>query len=209
MMADTDQYRTIQEASRGLFRDRGSKFIALAYPVTNPEQVKEIVDSLKKEFHDARHHCYAYMIGPERVVWRVNDDGEPSGSAGKPILGQINSGELTDILIVVVRYFGGTLLGVSGLINAYRSAAADAISNSTVITRMVTASITLTFPYLVLNDVMRVLKDESVSQSNQLFDNECTITVSMPLSMEESITGRLLKIKGLTISREGFSSFQQ
>ncbi|MBE0674046.1 MAG: YigZ family protein [Bacteroidales bacterium] len=205
-MADNDQYRTINEASRGLFRDRGSKFIALAYPVTDPEQVKDIVDSLKKEYHDARHHCYAYMLGPERDVWRINDDGEPSGTAGKPILGQINSAELTDILIVVVRYFGGTLLGVSGLINAYRSAAADAISNSTVITRFVTVSVTITFPYLVINDVMKVLKDESVSQSNQVFDNECTIIVSMPLSMEDNITGRLLKIKGLSLSREGFSS---
>jgi len=147
----SDSYRTIEGPSKGLFRDRGSRFIALAYPVRTTDEIKSILEELRKEYHDARHHCYAYMLGPDRQVWRANDDGEPSGSAGRPIMGQINSHELTDILIVVVRYFGGTLLGVSGLINAYKTAAADAISNASIVERRVHVSLRITFPYLVIN----------------------------------------------------------
>jgi uncharacterized YigZ family protein len=195
----SDSYRTIEKPSKGLFRDRGSRFIALAYPVSSAEEIKLILDALRKEYHDARHHCYAYMLGSDRQVWRSNDDGEPSGSAGRPILGQINSNELTDILIVVVRYFGGTLLGVSGLINAYRTASADAISNSIVVERRVLVSLRITFPYLVMNEVMKVLKEESAEQSEQLFDSECSMVVSFPLSTSEKIEGRLKMINGLAI----------
>jgi len=130
---ESDIYKTIKTPSQGIFRDKGSKFIAYAYPVHDQESVKSIIDNLRKEYHDARHHCFAYMIGYQRLVWRINDDGEPSGTAGRPILGQINSNLLTNILIVVIRYFGGTLLGVPGLINAYKTAAAEAIKNAEII----------------------------------------------------------------------------
>ena len=145
---ESDSYKTIKSFSHGIFRDKGSRFIANAYPVADQEAVKPILDSLRKEFHDARHHCYAYMLGRERSVWRVNDDGEPSGTAGKPILGQINSFGLTNILIVVIRYFGGTLLGVPGLINAYRSAASEAIANAKIIKCTVQDYYEITFPYM-------------------------------------------------------------
>jgi uncharacterized YigZ family protein len=196
----SDTFRTIDAPSKGLFKDRGSRFIALAYPVESADEVKPILDSLRKEYHDARHHCYAYMLGAERIIWRVNDDGEPSGSAGKPILGQINSAGITDILIVVIRYFGGTLLGVSGLINAYRSAAADALANATIVERRVCTTLHITFPYLAMNDVMKVLKEEDADQSDQLFDTGCAMTISFPASLEERIRGRLMKISGLEVS---------
>ncbi len=196
----SDSYRTIDAPSRGLFRDRGSRFIALAYPVTTTDEIKSILDELRKEYHDARHHCYAYMLGSDRQVWRSNDDGEPSGSAGRPILGQINTNELSDILIVVVRYFGGTLLGVSGLINAYKTAAADAISNSVVVERRVHKALRITFPYLEMNEVMKVLKEENAEQRDQSFDSECSLIISFPVSLSEKIEGRLNKIKGVVIS---------
>jgi uncharacterized YigZ family protein len=194
-----DTYRTIEAPSKGLFKDRGSRFIALAYPVKSVEEVKPILDSLRKEYHDARHHCYAYMLGAERIVWRANDDGEPSGSAGRPILGQINSAEITDILIVVIRYFGGTLLGVSGLINAYRTAAADALAGSTIVERRVCTILHIKFPYIAMNDVMRILKEEEAGQSGQNFDSGCEMNISFPASQGERIRSRLLKISGVII----------
>jgi len=201
MMADDDSYKTVEGESHGIYREKGSRFIAYAYPVSDTEQIKDITERLRKEYHDARHHCYAYMLGYDRNVWRVNDDGEPSGTAGKPILGQINSNELTDILIVVIRYFGGTLLGVSGLINAYRSAAADAIANAVIITKKLTCSINIEFPYVVLNDVMKIIKENhEIQQISHNFDNDCSITLSLPLSLEKPITARLLKIPGVTIA---------
>ncbi len=150
----------------------------------------------RDEYHDARHHCYAYMIGADRLTWRVNDDGEPSGSAGKPILGQINSAGITNVLIVVVRYFGGTLLGVSGLINAYRTAAAEAIKNSGIISVTLMNYYRLVFPYTAMNDVMKILKEENAGQSDQSFDLECRITIRIPLSESERITGRLSAVEG-------------
>jgi uncharacterized YigZ family protein len=199
MNTAADSYKTISGLSGGLFRDRGSRFISTAFPVTTTEEIKTILDELRKEYHDARHHCYAYVLGPEREVWRANDDGEPSGSAGKPILGQINSYGLTNILIVVVRYFGGTLLGVSGLINAYRSAAASAIGNAIITERKVLMSLNLIFPYLAMNDVMKVLKEEDAAQSSQKFDAECSVRISFSASAVERIRGRLSKIPGLLI----------
>lgn len=193
---DSDIYKTIKSSSQGIFRDKGSKFIALAYPVADQESVKNIIDGLRKEYHDARHHCYAYMIGYQRIVWRINDDGEPSSTAGKPILGQINSCGLTNILIVVVRYFGGTLLGVPGLINAYKTAAAEAIRNAEIIECTVKDYYKITFPFESMNDVMKILKDEGAGQSDQLFDFECNIRINFRISNGERILGRLTRIEG-------------
>jgi uncharacterized YigZ family protein len=197
---DSDIYKTIKSSSQGIFRDKGSKFIALAYPVADQESVKNIIDGLRKEYHDARHHCYAYMIGYQRIVWRINDDGEPSSTAGKPILGQINSCGLTNILIVVVRYFGGTLLGVPGLINAYKTAAAEAIRNAEIIECTVKDYYKITFPFESMNDVMKILKDEGAGQSDQLFDFECNIRINFRISNGERILGRLSRIEGFKSS---------
>ena len=201
MTQDTDGYKTIKGESQGLYREKGSKFIAMAFPVKETDQVREITDRLRKEYHDARHHCYAYMLGADRNTWRVNDDGEPSGTAGRPILGQINSSELTDILIVVIRYFGGTLLGVSGLITAYRTAAADASANAELVSRKVTCSIAIGFPYIALNDVMKLVKENhEIEQTGQSFDNICSVTLSLPISLRKTVISKLQKINGITIS---------
>jgi uncharacterized YigZ family protein len=194
---DNDAYSTIETFSEGLFKDKGSRFISMAFPVDRQEDIKPIIDKLKKEYHDARHHCYAWMLGAERNNWRVNDDGEPSGTAGKPILGQINSAGLTNILIVVIRYFGGTLLGVSGLINAYRAAAADAIKNAHIVDCTLQNYYEITFPYISMNDVMKVLKEESAGHTDQHFDSECRIRVNFRKASSERILGRLSRIEGL------------
>jgi len=194
---ESDIYKTIKKTSQGIFRDKGSKFIALAYPVNDQESVKSIIDGLRKEYHDARHHCYAYMLGYQREVWRINDDGEPSGTAGRPIIGQINSHALTNILIVVIRYFGGTLLGVPGLINAYKTAAAEAINNAEIIECTVEDHYEITFPYSSMNDVMKILKEENVIQTDHVFDLECRIGIQFRLSSTEKILLRLSRIEGL------------
>jgi len=199
-MLFSDNYKTIDRKADGLFKDRGSRFIALAIPVTTQEEIKSRLEELRKEYHDARHHCYAWVLSPDRQAWRVNDDGEPSGTAGKPILGQINSRELTNILVVVIRYFGGTLLGVSGLINAYRSAAADALDNASIIERHLVERWIVTFPYSAMNDVMKVLKDDSCNQSAHNYSgNDVTLEISFRSSLSEHVTGRLGKISGLTM----------
>jgi len=197
---ESDSYLTIKSNSQGIFKEKGSRFIAFAYPVSDTEEIKAITDMIRKEHHNARHHCFAYMIGRERIVWRVNDDGEPSGTAGRPILGQINTFGLTNIIIVVIRYFGGTLLGVSGLINAYRSAAASAINNAEIIECNVQELYEITFPYTSMNNVMKTLKDEDIRQSNQSFDLECRIKISFRLSAKEKILNRLSGIAGLKYS---------
>jgi uncharacterized YigZ family protein len=195
---EADNYKTINSSSRGIYKEKGSRFLAFAFPVTNQEEIKPILDGLRKEYHDARHHCYAYMIGRERKVWRMNDDGEPSGTAGRPILGQINSAVLTNILIVVIRYFGGTLLGVSGLINAYKSAAADAIMNSTIIERNLHEYYEIIFPYISMNDIMKILKEEETGQSGQTFQLECSIIIDFRVSEKDKILSRLSRVEGLT-----------
>ena len=194
------QYKTIKAHSQGIFRDKGSRFIAYAYPVSDQESIKPILDNLRKEYHDARHHCYAYMIGHERLVWRTNDDGEPSGTAGKPILGQINSFGLTNILIVVIRYFGGTLLGVPGLINAYRTASAEAIQKAEIIECHVNDYYEITFLFESMNDVMKILKDENAGQSDHVFDLDCRITINFRISSGERILERLSRIENLKCS---------
>lgn len=193
-----DRYKTIEGPSEGLYREKGSRFLSFSFPVSRVEDIKPILDTLRKQYHDARHHCYAYMLGQERLTWRVNDDGEPSGTGGKPILGQINSYGLTNILIVVVRYFGGTLLGVSGLINAYRSAAASALENARITERMLQEHYFLTFPYIAMNDVMKVLKEENIAQYDQVFDTECRLNISFRASAREKVIARLSRIDGLT-----------
>lgn len=189
-----DTYQTISGKAEGLYKEKGSKFIALAYPVTSEEEVKDILASLRKEYHDARHHCYSYIIGFKGEQWRANDDGEPSGTAGRPIHGQIQSFNLTNTLIVVIRYFGGTKLGVSGLINAYKTAAAEALGHAAVIVKTVKDIYKITFDYLAMNDIMKLVKDENLSIMEQNFDISCFITVGIRQSRTESVLGKIEKI---------------
>jgi len=193
---ESDSYITIKTFSEGIYKEKGSRFIAFAYPVSSQEEIKPIIDKIRKEHHEARHHCYAYMIGHQRLIWRVNDE-EPSGTAGRPILGQINSFGLTNILIVVSRYFGGTLLGVSRLINAYRTAAAAAIKNCEIIERTLQEYYEITYPYISMNSVMKILKEEAMVQYDQSFDIECCIKVNFRASAREIILKRLSRIEGL------------
>lgn len=191
---ESDSYKTIKDISKGIYKEKGSKFITYAFPVTCEEGIKIEIDKLKKDYYDARHHCYAYMLGADKTNFRANDDGEPSSTAGKPILGQILSSELTNILIVVVRYFGGTKLGVSGLIRAYKSAAHDAISNAEIIDKTVNDIYDIHFDYLVMNDVMRIIKEEEPLQIDQDFNLTCRITLSIRQSEVEKIIERFSKI---------------
>lgn len=194
---ESDTYKTIASTSQGLYKEKGSRFVSVAIPVSCQNEVKSIIDKIKKEHHEARHHCYAYMIGHERNNWRVNDDGEPSGTAGKPILGQINSFGLTNILIVVSRYFGGTLLGVSGLITAYRSAAASALQDAEKVEKIMQEYYEITYPYISMNDIMRILKEDNIGQSQQSFDLECSILINFRVSAKEKVLTRLSRIEGL------------
>lgn len=198
MMAD-DTYNTIETTSSGLYKEKGSKFIALAFPVYTEESVKDILDGLRKEYHDARHHCYAYSIGPKGEKWRLNDDGEPSGTAGKPIHGQILSFNVTNILIVVIRYFGGTKLGVSGLINAYKIAAQDALQNAKIITKTVNDLYSITFGYLVMNDIMRIIKELNLDIHGQQFDNSCIIQLSVRKSLVDEFISRVEKVESTNL----------
>ncbi len=200
-----DTYKTILKRSTAVFRDRGSRFIAIADTVTSQEEVKEILEEHRKNYHDARHHCYAWMLGHERNQWRSNDDGEPSGTAGKPILGQINSAGLTNILVVVIRYFGGTLLGTSGLINAYRTAAGDAIANAEITTLTVKNTYLLSFPYAAMNDVMKIIKDEGLEQWDQDFSLECRIKVAVRLSVSDRVISRLSLVEDVKADHIGMT----
>jgi uncharacterized YigZ family protein len=194
-----DTYKTISRPAEGLFKDKGSKFISFAYPVSSEEEIREIILSLKKEHHSARHHCYAWRLGQDKLNFRANDDGEPSSTAGKPILGQIQSHNLTNILIVVVRYFGGTLLGVSGLINAYKNAALDVIIQAEVVEKIIEQNLLIEFGYGVMNDVMKVFKEEKLPQIESVFDLECKISTQIRLSELNRITDSLQQIEGLKI----------
>lgn len=188
----TDQYRTItHQMGEGFYSEKRSKFLAFAHHVTTENEVKELLQAYKKKYYDARHCCYAYMLGADRSVFRANDDGEPSSTAGKPILGQINAHELTDILIVVVRYFGGTKLGTSGLIVAYRTAAAAAIENAQIETRYVEDIIDYSFTYPLLNEVMRIVKELEPRIVSQTFDNTCHISLAIRKSQAAELRQRL------------------
>lgn len=168
-----DTYLTIEDRAEGVYKEKGSKFISLAFPVTTQEEIKEIVKDIKKEYFDARHHCYAYILGHDKSVFRTNDDGEPSSTAGKPIYGQLLSKDLTNILVVVVRYFGGTKLGVSGLIQAYKQATIDVLNNSKIIEKTVDEVYSVSFDYSLMNDVMKVMKEYDLHQQNHKFENDC------------------------------------
>ncbi len=186
-----DAYKSIEGPSEGLFKDNGSRFIALAYPVETEAQVREIVSGLRKEYHDARHHCYAYRLGYKRDVFRASDDGEPSGSAGRPILGQIDALGLSDVLVVVVRYFGGIKLGIPGLIRAYKSSTTDALSRARVVEKIAARRYRLQFDYLSMNAVMKVLKDMDLPQSGQQFGENCSLEVRVRLSVVEDFAKRM------------------
>lgn len=186
-----DAYSSISAPAEGLFKDNGSRFIALAWPVETQQQIKDIVDSLKKEYHDARHHCYAYRLGYRGDRFRANDDGEPSGSAGRPILGQIDSMGLSDVLVVVVRYFGGIKLGIPGLIRAYRTSTADALGRAEIVEKVAGKRFRLTFDYLSMNGVMKVLKDLGLSPAGQDFGLQCSLEVRVRLALEEDFRSRL------------------
>ena len=198
---EADLYKTIEEAVEVTMRERSSKFLSFIYPVQNEEQIREALDKLRKRYFDATHHCYAWRLGPRGEQFRANDDGEPSGTAGKPILGQLLSNEITDCLIVVVRYFGGTKLGVPGLIAAYKEAAANAIEEAHVIEKTVDRHLTVDFPYLVMNDVMRVIKDEQPRITGQEFDNLCTMHLTIREGRAEILIEKLKKA-GASISEQ-------
>ena len=191
-----DSYKTIQGLSEGYYSEKRSRFISYAIPVRSVDEIKEWIAKYRKEYYDARHVCWAYMLGPERNEFRANDDGEPSSTAGKPILGQINSNELTDILIVVIRYFGGIELGTSGLIVAYRTAAAEAIAAATIEERTVDEDITIVFEYPFLNDVMKIIKDMHPQIVSQTFEMTCEMTLRIRQSEIDVLKSRLLKVEG-------------
>jgi len=194
-----DTYRTIRDLSEGYYTEKRSRFLSFALPVRTPDEVKTQVDAYRKKYYDARHVCWAYMLGPDRTTFRANDDGEPSSTAGKPILGQINSNNLTDILIIVVRYFGGIELGTSGLIVAYRTAAAEAIAAARIEERTVDKTITITFEYPHLNSVMRIVKEDKPEVLTQSFELTCEMTLRIRQSRMDALKSRLLKVDSLRI----------
>ncbi|WP_029285005.1 YigZ family protein [Pedobacter sp. R20-19] len=190
-----DSYKTIEDTAEGIFRDKGSKFLAYAYPIRSEDEVKPIIVKLKAEHGKANHFCYAYRLTPDRSIFRINDDGEPSGTAGRPILNCLLSEDLTNILIVVVRYFGGTLLGVPGLINAYKNASLEAIKESRVITKTVNDVYEVYFDYLQMNDVMKLVKDENLQVLAQQFDTQCNLKFEVRKSHLNQVLGRFDKIE--------------
>lgn len=196
-----DEYRTLQDESRGIYREKGSRFIAVAMPAGSVEEVKAHLEQLRREFHDARHHCYAYRIGIIPGEYRYQDDGEPSGTAGKPIFGQIQSYELTNILLVVIRYFGGIKLGTSGLIQAYRAAARDALQNGAIVTRTLHVRLRIRFNYSGMNAVMKFIKEEGLRITRQETGEECTIFLEIRKDLDEFVKKKLysLEISDITV----------
>lgn len=201
MEAD-DLYRTVAAPAEAACRERSSKFLSWIFPVRSEEEIREHLDALRKRFFDATHHCYAWRLGPHGEAFRANDDGEPSGTAGKPILGQLLSNNLTDCLVVVVRYFGGTKLGVPGLIAAYREATADVIAQAQIVERTVDRQVTVDFPYVAMNDIMRVVKELQPRIEAQEFDNLCTMRLSIRESRADLLEERLRKAGGSLRDRE-------
>jgi uncharacterized YigZ family protein len=197
MMLFDDTYKTIEKEAEGIFRDKGSRFIAYLYPIKSEEEIKNIIAELKALHPKARHHCWAMRIGSDRTVFRINDDGEPSGTAGRPILNTLLSSDLTNVLAVVVRYFGGTLLGVPGLINAYKSATQDAINQANVIEKTIDLIFKLEFGHSVMNEVMKIIKDEGLRIFNQQFDLNCSLDIEIRQSQVNKVLGRLEKVEGL------------
>ena len=189
-------FHTIVRTSEGIYREKGSKFIALAFPVSTEDEVKKHLAEVKKQYYDARHHCYAYILGPNKDAYRQNDDGEPSGTAGRPIYGQLLSKDVTNTLIIVVRYFGGIKLGVSGLINAYKTAAKDALDNNCIVEKFVEENYTIHFPPIGMNKVMQLLKRDTVKITNQSYDNECVICFTVQKRDADSLLEALRKVEG-------------
>lgn len=195
-----DTYKTIKTTSEGIYKEKGSKFLAFAIPVTTEAEIKTHLEKIKKEYYDARHHCYAYILGHDKATYRLNDDGEPSGTAGRPIHGQLLSKDLTNVLVVVVRYFGGIKLGVSGLITAYKAASKDALDNAEVVEKTVNEIYRVDFEYPLMNDVMRLLKDEGLDQFNQRFEMNCSLEFSVRKSKSPRVTEAFEKIRGVTLT---------
>lgn len=197
-----DLYLTLEADAEAVFKERSSKFLAYACPVESEERIREILDTLRKRYYDATHHCYAWRLGPHGEQFRSNDDGEPSGTAGKPILGQMLSTGITNCLIVVVRYFGGTKLGVPGLISAYRESARAAIEAGRIVERTVDRQIKIHFPYIAMNDVMRIVKEEQPSIADQQFDNLCSMTLTIRAGRASVLTEKLKKTEGVAVETE-------
>ena len=195
----SDTYKTISSLSEGLYKEKGSRFISFAVPVDSLETIKELLNDYRKQFYDARHVCYAYMLGAERADFRVNDDGEPSGTAGRPILGQINSNGLTNILIVVVRYFGGVLLGTGGLVTAYKEAAADAIRNAEIVEQTVDCYFKISFDYLYMNDVMKIVKETNAQIYRQGYEQNCVLELSIRKNDADALSEKLHKINTVSL----------
>ena len=198
-MLFSDEYKTISQQAQGSFRDKGSRFLAFAFPAITEQEVKQHLEALRKQYYDATHHCYAWVLGFDKSAYRVNDDGEPSGTAGRPIYGQILSNDLTHILIVVIRYYGGTKLGVPGLINAYKTAAAEAIGKASIITKIVKEVYQIEYPYEAMNDVMKIIKEEILEVINNEFGTDCVIRLAIRHSQAERVKGRFSKINQLVI----------
>jgi uncharacterized YigZ family protein len=194
-----DTYKTIAGPSEGIYREKGSKFIALAFPVETEAEIKEKLAEIQKQYFDARHHCYSYILGPNKDAYRLNDNGEPSGTAGRPIHGQLLSKDLTNTLVIVVRYFGGIKLGVSGLINAYKTAAKDALDNATIIEKTVDETYKVSFDYSVMNSVMQLLKDPYVSILGQGYEDRYLITFKIRRREADRIVTALKKINTVTV----------
>ncbi len=194
-----DSYLTVASSAEGVYKEKGSKFLATIFEIASEEEALSHVADFKKRFHDARHHCYAYQLGVDGEKYRENDDGEPSGTAGKPIRGQIRSRGITNVLIIVVRYFGGTKLGVSGLINAYKLSALDAIENASIIEKVVEKQIVFEFDYLLMNDVMRLLKDSGCRIISQEYGNRCKFILAIRERDSELLLGQLVKIEGVEV----------
>jgi len=197
-----DVYKTIEAPVEGGYKEKGSRFIACAYPVENEEEIKAIIAGLKEKYYDARHHCYAWRLGAAKTFFRANDDGEPSSTAGKPILGQIQSKDLTNILIVVIRYFGGIKLGVSGLINAYREAAADALRQALIVEKTVDEQLRIRFSYLVMNDIMKIVKEEAPLVLERKFELECEMLLSIRSKSMGALRFRLEQVESVTFPDE-------
>lgn len=198
-----DSYKTLAAPSEGLYKEKGSKFIALAFPVSSEEEIKEALENTRKKYHDARHHCYAWALGIGRENYRENDDGEPNNSAGKPILGRLESNDLTQLLIIVVRYFGGTKLGVGGLINAYRSAAEDAILNGKIVERKMKMYFRILFHYDQMNDVMQVVKNADLEQMEHDFSLSCKLKLACPNAAYSNLKDVFLSIENVEIEELG------
>jgi uncharacterized YigZ family protein len=194
-----DTFRTISGKAEGLYKTRGSKFLAFGFPVSSEEEIKKLISEIRKKYHDARHWCYAYRISTANYIYRMNDDGEPSNTAGKPIYGQIISNNLTNILIIVVRYFGGTLLGKGGLIKAYKSATADMLSNAEIIVKAVDRLYRINFNYDVMSEVLKILDREKLSKTDYKFDQHCSIETRIKVSKEKNIISRLKRINSVEI----------